>query len=286
MDEKAQKALSDKYLAELNKITKETKLSELDPKNVFKYADAQHRLMGYNADKAATMVEDYMKNYQKTGEVLSKAYMTMLTVNDIYSEAIEAGADRFDASVITMGYAAMEYYLLSTDIGKWILPELRGERLQNKAMVKALTKEVKESFAKLRKAAGDSDEAQRTYLQRLIDFGKSIAKGEFNVGLGKRAAIQEGDGLLKAGISSVFAGATAEAVEETSEELLGDFSRVLFNGLESLQGKETRLNPFENVIDRYGMSFFGGFMGGGVSSAAFDFRNAKITAKMDFQQAV
>ena len=286
MDEKAQKALSDKYLAELNKITKETKLSELDPKNVFKYTDAQHRLMGYNADKAATMVEEYMKNYQKTGEVLSKAYMTMLTVNDIYSEAIEAGADRFDASVITMGYAAMEYALLSTDIGKWILPELRGERLQNKAMVKALTKEVKESFAKLRKAAGDSDEAKRTYLQRLIDFGKSIAKGEFNVGLGKRAAIQEGDGLLKAGISSVFAGATAEAVEETSEELLGDFSRVLFNGLESLQGKETRLNPFENVIDRYGMSFLGGFMGGGVSSAAFDFRNAKITAKMDFQQAV
>jgi len=34
------------------------------------------------------------------------------------------------------------------------------------------------------------------------------------------------------------------------------------------------------------MSFLGGFMGGGVSSAAFDFRNANITANMDSQQAM
>jgi hypothetical protein len=33
------------------------------------------------------MVEDYMKAYNKAGEELSKAYMTLLTVNDIYGEA-------------------------------------------------------------------------------------------------------------------------------------------------------------------------------------------------------
>jgi len=33
------------------------------------------------------MVEDYMKDYYKYGEELSKAYMTLLTVNDIYGEA-------------------------------------------------------------------------------------------------------------------------------------------------------------------------------------------------------
>jgi len=67
-----------------------------------------------------------MKNYYKVGEELSKAYMTMLTVNDIYGEAKAAGAADFDAAVVTAGYAAMEYALLSTDIGKWILPELRA----------------------------------------------------------------------------------------------------------------------------------------------------------------
>jgi len=105
-----------------------------------------------------------MKSYNKSGEELSKAYMTLLTVNDIYGEAKEAGADDFDAALVTAGYAAMEYALLSTDIGKWILPELRGERLQNKAMVRALTKDVRESFRQLGKAAGESDEAKRTYL--------------------------------------------------------------------------------------------------------------------------
>jgi len=76
---------------------------------------------------------------------------------------------------------------------------------------------------------------------------------------------------MKAGFGSLMAGATAEAVEETSEELLADFSRVLYNGLQSLQGKDdTKMKPFENMFDRYAMSFLGGFIGGGVSSAAFD----------------
>jgi len=56
-------------------------------------------------------------------------------------------------------------------------------------------------------------------------------KGEFNTGLGERAAFKGGQGLLRAGMGSVLAGASAEAIEETSEEVLADFSRVLFNGL-------------------------------------------------------
>jgi hypothetical protein len=58
----------------------------------------------------------------------------------------------------------MEYALLSTDIGKWILPELRAERLRNKAMLRALTKDTLNTFKSLGKAAGESDEAKRTYL--------------------------------------------------------------------------------------------------------------------------
>ena len=285
INEENRKLLQQKYLDELEEITNKTVLSKYDI-NSAKYLQASTKLKAENARKAADMVEEYMKQYNKAGEELSKAYMTLLTVNDIYGEAKEAGAEDFDAAVITAGYAAMEYALLSTDIGKWILPELRGERLQNKVMVNALTKDVRESFNKLGKAATSSDEAKRTYLQKLLDFGKSVAKGEFNVGLGKRAAFQEGEGLMKAGIGSVIAGAMAEGVEEVSEEVLADFSRVLFNGLEKLQGKDIQLKPFENVIDRYGMSLLGGAIGGGVSSAAFDFRNAQRTMKMNYNEAL
>jgi hypothetical protein len=128
------------------------------------------------ASEAGRMLEEYMKSFYKSGEELSKAYMTMLTVNDIYGEAKEAGAGDFDAALITAGYAAMEYALLSTDIGKLVLPELRAERLRNKAILNAYTKEVKESFEKLGAEAATSEQARRTYLQRAIDWGKSKAK--------------------------------------------------------------------------------------------------------------
>jgi hypothetical protein len=286
INQKNQQLLEEKFFGELQQQSKGKVLSALEQKDALKAIQAQEKLTAINKLKAADMVETYMKDYQKAGEELSKAYMTLLTVNDIYGEAKEAGAEDFDAAVITAAYAAMEYALLSTDVGKWILPELRGERLQNKAMLHALTNDVKESFKKLGKAASESDEAKRTYLQKLVDFGKSVARGEFNVGLGKRAFIKDGEGLLKAGMGSLVAGATAEAVEETTEEVLADFSRVLFNGLEQLRGKDARLKPFENAFDRYGMSFLGGFIGGGVSSAAFDFRNAQRTANMSYDEAM
>lgn len=286
INEKQSKLLEEKYLQELNNITKRTKLSKYNPEDVLLYKQAESKLLADNALKASTMVEDYMKQYNKVGEELSKAYMTLLTVNDIYGEAKEAGAEDFDAALVTAGYAAMEYYLLSTDIGKWILPELRGERLQNKAMVRALSRDTLAAFRQLGKEAASSEGAKKTYLQRLVDFGKSVAKGEFNVGLGKRAAFKDGEGLLKAGLGSLLAGASAEAVEETTEELLADFSRVLYNGLEQLQGKDSRMSPFENAFDRYAMSFLGGFLGGGISSAAFEVNQARKTAKMNYDQAM
>lgn len=292
MSEEAQAALKEKYVAEIaskNKSSLDAIIAKYG-QNSTQALKASQELAAKTQMDAAALVEDYMKGYYKSGEQLSKAYMTMLTVNDIYQEAKEAGASDFDASLITAGYAAMEYALLSTDIGKWVLPELRGERLQNKAIVKALTKDTLETFKKLGKEASTNEVAKRTYLQRLVDFGKNIAKGEFNAGLGKRAAFEADSGLLKAGAGSLFAGASAEALEETSEEVLADFSRVLFNGLQELKGnKDIRLKkPWEDehLFDRYAMSFLGGFIGGGISSAAFDFSQARKSLNMDYNKAV
>lgn len=283
ISEKGQEALRTKIIGELEEQNKGILSGITD---IAKNQKAAAELKAVNEIKAAAQVEEYMKNYYKAGEQLSKAYMTMLTVNDIYGEAKEAGAEDFDAAVITAGYAAMEYALLSTDIGKWILPELRAERLQNKAIVRALSRETLDTFKKLGQEAGTSESAKRTYLQKLLNFGKSVAKGEFATGFGKRASIEGGEGLLKGGFGSLLAGASAEAIEETSEELLADFSRVLFNGLEQLQGKDTRLKPFENGFDRYTMSFLGGFLGGGISSASMDFSQARRASNMTYYQAM
>lgn len=296
ISEESQTALKNKYINEI--VTKNK--NSLD-NIVAKYGKespqamrASQELFAQSQMDAAKLVEDYMSGYYKSGETLSKAYMTMLTVNDIYSEAKEAGASDFDASLITAGYAAMEYALLSTDIGKWILPELRASRLQNKAIVNALTKDTLETFKKLGAEAATNETAKRNYISRLVNWGKNQAKavmnGEFNTGLGERAAFKDGGGLLKAGFGSLMAGASAEAVEETSEEVLADFSRVLFNGLQELKGnKDIKLQkPWEDehLFDRYAMSFLGGFIGGGISSAAFDFKQVRKSLNMDYNKAV
>ena len=61
--------------------------------------------------------------------------------------------------------------------------------------------------------------------------------------------------------------------EELSEEVLADFSKSAFNAVNWLRGDETRMaGAWENIGDRYGMSLLGGFIGGGISSAATDFK--------------
>lgn len=292
VSEESQLTLKNKYIQELESknVNSLEKIIAKYGKDSVETRKASAELLAKNQMEAAALVENYMKDYYKAGEELSKAYMTLLTVNDIYGEAKEAGASDFDSALITAGYAAMEYALLSSDIGKWILPELRASRIQNKAIVKALTKDTLETFKKLGAEAGTSETAKRTYIQRLVDFGKNIAKGEFNVGLGERAAFKDGEGLLKAGFGSLLAGGLAEGTEETTEEVLADISRILFNGLQSLKRNDSvrMQKPWEDdhLFDRYSMSFLGGLIGGGVSSAATDFRQTRSNANMDYNQAV
>jgi len=125
ISEKGQEALQAKYLKELNVATKAS-LSKYKSGEELLAAIQKQEAM--NSIKAASQLENYMKDYYNIGGVLSKAYMTMLTVNDIYGEALEAGASDTDAALLTAGYAAAEYALLSTGLGEWILPELRAAR--------------------------------------------------------------------------------------------------------------------------------------------------------------
>ena len=49
-----------------------------------------------------------MKTYNKLGSVISKAYMTAITTEDMYGEAKLAGASDLEATLLTLGYAAGE----------------------------------------------------------------------------------------------------------------------------------------------------------------------------------
>jgi len=209
-----------------------------------------------------------MKGYNKLGSVLSKAYMTGITVKDSYGEAKLAGATDLEATLLAMGYAAGEYWILNTGIGEHILPELRAEKAQVRSMMRALQKA----------AVGDATQTAQTateklgIVKKLFKAGRDIAIEDYTTG--------------KKLMPSIFAHALGEGTEEVSEELLADFSKSCFNVAQWLQGDDTRMHAWENMADRYGMSFFGGLIGGGINAPFVSYKAIKSGENMTYNQAV
>lgn len=229
--------------------------------------------------KSATMLkgkhdaEDFMKAYQHIGEILSKGYMTAITVGDTYGEAkYEAGASDMEATLLTLGYAAAEAALLNTSVGEWILPELKASGLKNKAIIKAVT-EVPE---KMRLTSNNmlSREGKRESVKYWFTKGKEIAE----------ELATKGKGL----VGQVISGGLGEGVEEMAEEFLADFSKSCFNTVQWLKGTDKRMTAWENMGDRYLMSLLGGAVGGGLTAAGTNFKlnNTSMSSEQAMQELI
>lgn len=247
--------------------------------------------------KAQADLDSFVKGYNKIGEILSKGYMTTLVTADTYNEAINAGATQAEAVLLTLGYAAGEYALLSSPLGEWILPELKTNAIRNKAIAKALTrvddeveKITKFSKGALKRADG---ETKRQYAKRLIKIGKQAAEEAHHAYATTGKAF--GKGLAKATVG----GAAAEAGEEVSEELLADVAKGFYNTYQWLTGGESRMSAFgfqwdegvrtwdgKQVFDRYTMSLLGGGVGGGFANIGNNYRISKDYANMSSTRAM
>ena len=227
---------------------------------------------------AAKQVEDYFNEYNKIGEKIARAYMVGITVGDTYGEAKKAGATDAEAAFLTAGYAAMENALLSTELGRWIFPELRGQKIKYKAIAEAFAGIPKETRAISNSLARASKETKKDWMKRMFNAGKEAAKKDYS--------------LLNKTSKAVLANGIGEGLEEVSEELLADFSKACFNAYKTLAGEDAILDTWGNNWDwedaaaRYGMSFFGGIIGGGINGAATDFTQIRDYSKMNQNQAM
>ena len=227
--------------------------------------------------KAQAQLEKYMEGYRHLGSVMSKAYMTGITVQDTYGEAKANGASDLEAFALTLGYAAGEAWILNTGLGEWIMPELQGDKLKYRAMINALKNEIKPLTDNLENTA--TAEGRRNVFKQIFNIGKRIATDD----VARKQLISKTADPLKV----VAAHATGEAFEELSEEVLADFSKSAFNAVNWLRGDETRMSgAWENIGDRYGMSLLGGFIGGGISSVSTDFKQVQQLAKMTNETAI
>ena len=233
---------------------------------------------GVFSAKAEKAVRDYISSYYKLGEPIAKAYMTAITVQDTFGEAIEAGASNNEATLLTLGYAAAEAALLSTDLGKWIMPELRTERMRYKTIAKKLLELPQETREMSKQISRLSGETKKEWAKRLFNIGKDIANAEYST--------------MTKTVGSVLASGLGEGIEEVSEEALADFSKSCFNLVQQLQGDDVRMHAWNHNWDwseaanRYGMSFAGGIMGGGINAAASDYKVNKDLLNMTSQQAM
>lgn len=237
--------------------------------------------------KAQAELDSFMKGYQKLGEVMSKGYMTAITVGDTYGEAKQAGASDLDATLLTLGYAAGEYALLNTGLGEWILPELRAGRYKSQAIAKALANINQDTQALYRQFGTTLKNVpkggKKQYVKKIFNLGRDIARAEYATG-------------SRALTASLAAGA-GEGVEEVSEELLADFSKGCYDVVKWLQGEDTRLDSFgynfdtgefnvSDLANRYSMSLVGGFIGGGLTNAGTNYQSINNLGNMTSKQAI
>lgn len=227
--------------------------------------------------KSQAALEKYMQSYNKLGSIMSKAYMTGITVQDTYGEAKANGASDMEALALTLGYAAGEAWILNTGLGEWIMPELHGDKLKYRAIINALKKEVKPLSEDITETA--TKEGRQNLFKKIFNIGKRIATDDY--------ARQHYISQTYNPMAVVLAHAAGEGFEEVSEELLADVSKSAFNTINWLRGDETRISgAWENIGDRYGMSLLGGFIGGGISSVNTDFSYAQQLAKMTNESAM
>ena len=158
------------------------------------------------------------------------------------------------------------------------MPELRMERQRAKTIAKKLLEvspEVRDMSKQLSRLDG---ETKKSWAKRLFNVGKDIFNAEYST--------------AKKTVGSVLAQGVGEGIEEVSEEVLADFSKSCFNLVQKLQGDEVRLNAFNHnwswseAANRYGMSFAGGIIGGGINAAASDYKGYRGLSDMTSQQAM
>lgn len=260
-DPKAQKAWIEKYIVENStneKLAEAIRTSDPITKQItiqsVNYARGQKALM------------DKLEEAQKLGSKLSMAYMTGITTAGAYGEAKEAGASDIEAGLFTLGYTAAEFALLNSDLGKWILPELKADKRHWQAVAKKISEETK-------MMPKDTPLDKLKWYQKLYNIGKQIYHNDIK------------SPVLGETFGSVVSNMLSEGVEETSEELLADLSKALFTAVYQLGGSKTDLHAFENVFNRYALSFIGGTVGGGIAGGLPGYRAARYNNSMDGKQA-
>jgi len=216
---------------------------------------------GASLEKYLTPARNVIAKKTKLAQDLSLGYMAIISNGDVYQDALNHGTSKREAAMLalgsTVGMFSVDKYL---GLGEMFYdPAQKAERavFRNTLLDETgkLTKQLGEGVSVKAGKTAVADERK--------GLGKYFVKG-IQAG---RKAVENYQGAIKEGTLGFFGKALGEGLEETSEELVTDIVKQLGEiageyGLSEV----TNLGAWDNMKDRYLMSFLGGAIGGGIFS--------------------
>ena len=279
---KAQKTYIDnanKYIQQnlegkISKAQLSSYLGTDDPYNIGKLFEsgkwAETSLGKAALNKYIPAAEKVMQNRNRLAQDLSLGYMALISNTDVYESVLEKGGTPAEAAAIAFG-STLGMYSVDKYLG---LGEMFFEKDPARLALRKAAKENADLYM-----AGRREAADLSTKKGIIGV---IQKG---IDLGKRTVDKFGE-KYKDGTIGIIGKALGEGTEEVSEELVTDLTKYLGE----LAGRlgyfsQTDYGAWEDMGDRYWMSFFGGAAGGAMFGGVEAWNNRNTSTK-EFQNEI
>lgn len=234
-------------------------------------------------------IESSMYNYAKGGEQLSKAYMAIMSAQDTYWDALEAGWDPRSAGLMGITSTMMYRGVLELPLSDWMFPQKDINRAYTRKLIadqlidnKLIQEGAKDASQQILKS-GMLGKAQSWMAKTLQKFGEKYmptSKAVKDV-VGKlnnwstttyEAISKDTSGsLFKQGMSHFFSNMGSEALEESYEQLGQDLVYQLFEIGNSVMGHQQNVKSMVSwnqgadvALQTYLTNAVGGALGGSI----------------------
>ena len=217
--------------------------------------------------KASTKLQPKIDKLNRLGANASLAYMALVSNTDVYQSALENGASAREAASLAAGATLGMYTVDRLGIGEMFFDELaeQSAREINTAIMANKDEWIRTFLKQVRESIGDANK----FKQLIIDSRNKVAKllGDYKDD-------------IKYHTTGAIGKAVGEGLEEVSEDVVTDLANSTYAMLHELGitqsndimgfGYDKELNDGKGGYDiarllaKYGMSFTGGTLGGGL----------------------
>ncbi len=219
-------------------------------------------------------LEDYSKKLNKLQTALNLGYMGLISTNDVYNDALNAGYDKHTAGItalISAGalYGIMNFNETTRGVSSWFLRDMQDanaavSRGLVRKVAKDVMKEMQEGVSKLGK--GDNIgfvKAFKTYTNKLRSYL---------------------DDVYRVNAEGVVKDAIKEGTEEVSEEVVQDTVKGLIDTLSWLGAtpQQGSFGGWDNVFSAEGAKrYLETAVGGAFGGAVFNIHQNKVMPWLD-----